>query len=345
MKFDNHWKEWSRRAFLKLAGLFGFGGTIAIFTKASRLDAAANNTSQTLTQSVYDLEKLGKIDPALIKYEEVKSIRLNNEPKRIEVINDGDSKNNNILVSTGRSILMLSTDEKVKKQFDFPGIVRCFHLTPDGRLYVGFKEYIEIYDLTGKKLDKWETPGKKAWLSAIIELDDLVLVADCGNRQVVKYDKSGKILGKIDGKNEKGGGFVIPSPYFDVERGSDNLIWIANPGRHRIEGYSLDGELVKYWGKPSFAIDGFCGCCNPSYFSITKRGKFVTSEKGLVRIKVYSATGEFESVVAGMESFPDYYKNINSDPIPLDIASDDAGRIYIADILRKEIRIFKEKSV
>ncbi|MGB9602378.1 MAG: NHL repeat-containing protein [Limisphaerales bacterium] len=341
MKLNIHLKEWSRRAFLKVTGLIGAVGGIAVFTKHYSSNANSAGSIPSLTQSAYDLQKLGKIDPALIKYEQIKSIPLKNEPKRIELTDDG-----NIWVSVGRSILVLSQDGIQKKQYNFSEPVRCFLPMNNGQIIVGLRDFVEIWDEGGNRIAKWESLGKKAWLSAIVELGDYVYVADCGNRQIVKFDKSGKVIDKIDGKeNNQKNGFIIPSPYFDMAKDNADLLWVANPGRHRLYAYSPDGKLLKFWGKPGFAIEGFCGCCNPSYFTITKQGKFITSEKRLVRIKVYSASGEFESVVAGMESFGEYYKNQNSDPLPVDVAVDQNGNVYIADVLRKEIRVFKEKTI
>jgi hypothetical protein len=38
-------------------------------------------------------------------------------------------------------------------------------------------------------------------------------------------------------------GFVIPSPYFDVELHPDGLLRVNNPGRHRIEVYTVGRRL------------------------------------------------------------------------------------------------------
>jgi hypothetical protein len=134
----------------------------------------------------------------------------------------------------------------------------------------------------------------------------------------------------------------VPSPYFDLEIGRDNLLWVTNPGNHRIEAYTFDGHLEASWGEASFGIGGFCGCCNPSYFTILPDGRFVTSEKGLARVKVNSAKGAFESVVAGADAFSKYFQNVNSLPAALDVAADSTGRIFVADSLGGAVRIFEK---
>jgi hypothetical protein len=72
----------------------------------------------------------------------------------------------------------------------------------------------------------------------------------------------------------------------------------STPGARRIEAFTLDGDLLGHWGEASSRIEGFFGCCNPSHLAVLADGRFVTSEKGVPRVKIYSAQGEFESVIA-----------------------------------------------
>jgi len=125
---------------------------------------------------------------------------------------------------------------------------------------------------------------------------------------------------------------------------------VNNPGRHCVETYTEEGNLELSWGKASAAIDGFCGCCNPINLALLPDGRVVTCEKGIPRVKVYSAHGEFESVVAGPESFPENAKAGSAeDPsdgthAALDATVDAEGRIYILDTVTGEIRIMVKKT-
>jgi hypothetical protein len=71
----------------------------------------------------------------------------------------------------------------------------------------------------------------------------------------------------------------------------------------------------------------------------------VTSEKGLPRIKVYDATGRFESVVAGLEQLEIEHQSV-VDPrtagqhSAFDVATDTQGRVLVLDPRRKVVRIF-----
>ena len=163
-------------------------------------------------------------------------------------------------------------------------------------------------------------------------------MTDAGNRIVWKFDKSGNVLQRI-GKRDVAKdipGIVIPSGFFDVAVDSDGFLWVANPGRHSIENYTLDGDFRTSWGAFSMDIDGFCGCCNPTNFIILEDGSFITSEKGIPRIKVHNQLGEVVSVVAGAEQF-------DEGTVGLDLAVDSNQRIFVLDPKRKRVRIFAKK--
>jgi hypothetical protein len=145
-------------------------------------------------------------------------------------------------------------------------------------------------------------------------------------------------------------GLVLPSPYLDVEIGRDRQVWVNNPGRHRVEVYSPEGELCRVWGKASMALPGFCGCCNPVNLALTPEGQCVTFEKGLPRVKVYAADGELATVVAGPELFEDSARAAaitDADESAyggLDGVVDSKGRVYVLDLMGQRIRVFRRKS-
>jgi hypothetical protein len=145
-------------------------------------------------------------------------------------------------------------------------------------------------------------------------------------------------MGEIEGKsgNDQIHGFIIPSPYFDLAFNPSGELWVVNPGKHTLENYTVDGKLRTWWEATSIKIEGFSGCCNPAHFAFLPDGSFVTSEKGLVRIKTYNPSGEFNNVVAA----PLKFKEEGHAP---DLAVDDQGNIYALDLDKKMIRLFVKK--
>ena len=137
---------------------------------------------------------------------------------------------------------------------------------------------------------------------------------------VVILDKQGRVE-KIIGQND--GQFVLPSPYFDVALDTNNF-YVANTGHRRIETRSPEGRLLSMFGEPGMAPGAFCGCCNPAHFIVTPDG-FITSEKGINRIKILGKSGEFIEFVSSRNKFVP--------SIPLDLASAD-GNIFMLPILQ-----------
>jgi hypothetical protein len=210
--------------------------------------------------------------------------------------------------------------------------------------------HVEVYDAAGRRLASWADLGPKAILTSIALAERDVLVADAGNRLVWRYDTAGKLLGRIGKRDpqEKIYGFVIPSPYFDVAVSADGLVRVANPGTHRIEGYTLDGHLETMWGQHAETIEGFCGCCNPAHFAILPDRRFVTAEKGIPRVKVYSEDGKLDGVVAGPETLAPWTTIVEETrpehrlPV-VDVAADSRSRVLVLDPGAGRVRVFEAK--
>ena len=82
-------------------------------------------------------------------------------------------------------------------------------------------------------------------------------------------------------------------------------------------------------------IEGFSGCCNPAHFAILDDNSFITSEKGMPRIKIYDQHGQFTGIVAPPAAF-------NGTLAP-DIAVDKQNRLIALDFERQQVRIFERK--
>ena len=282
----------------------------------------------------YKIDEYIAVDPSLIKYHEIKRVGLNiSNPKSIDVYQDkigiGYENRLQVIDSTGLEVLNIGVQ----------GPVSALSFSPEGHIFLAYLNAIEIFNLEGTALDKWEDFKEKTIITSIAFKDTLVFVADAGNRLVYRFNARGIPLGSFDGTGRLEGkyGFILPSAYFDLEVDPDNELWVVNPGLLKVENYTNDGALRAFWGKPSFEIEGFTGCCNPAHMAILPDGSFVTSEKGLPRIKVYKPSGELDGVVASPDDFEE-------DTEPLDVAVDNNGRIYALDITRGKVRIFERNA-
>ena len=292
-----------------------------------------------------DFDRLSKFDPSLIQYEQcAKSIATGFSESRAIAV---DSKGL-IHVAGDRTTRAFDQSGNLLKESSLRGMPRSLFLTGQGLLYIAMTDHIKVFNKQYKQIANWKSFGSRSFLTSVAVSKDHVFVADAGNRIVVHCDSRGKILNYI-GKKDKAKnipGFVVPSPYFDLAVASDGLLRVANPGRHRIEAYTFDGDFEFAWGKPTFRIEGFCGCCNPVSFAILPDESFVTCEKGLLRVKTYEPDGTFKAVVAGPDQLAEgRICHVCTSPAKcgtggFGVTTDEKGRIFVFDTIKNLVRIF-----
>ncbi len=338
----------TRRHFLKEtaggAGILALGsGSFAVSTGLAR----GGSVGKDPNPFAYDVERLRKTDPKLIHYEQVGRFTCPNSlPRRMTIGPEG-----HLYIAAGDAVYILDREGARVSEISLTTAARCVALAGDGTLYVGTRDHVEVFDRKGKRLATWDSPGKRTWLTGLAVGENDVFAADAGNRVVLRYDKTGKLGGRIGEKNKERNipGLVVPSPYLVVKLARDGLLRVNNTGRHRVEAYTANGDLEFWWGKPSAGIEGFCGCCNPIGLALLPDGRCITCEKGLPRVKVYSPEGVFESVVAGPESFPQnatatFSKGAEDCRLGgLDAAVDSQQRIYVLDLVANDVRVMKRK--
>jgi len=320
-------------------------GFLAFSGSALNASAEGDAPSQRINPFAYDVGRFAKTDLKLIGYVEVRRFASPNpEPRRVAI---GPGDRVHIANRSGVDVLDAEGNRLDGIGLSLPA--RCVAVAADGTVYVGLKDQVQVFDRKGQRISTWEIQGRKTWLTGLTagELD--VFVADSGNRVILRFDRSGKLLTRIGEKDKERGitGLIVPSPYLDVALGRDNLVRVNNPGRHCVELYTANGDLELYWGKPSAAIEGFCGCCNPIGLTVLPDGSCITCEKGLPRVKHYSADRNLDCVVAGTESFPENAKAHDLSDCTvggLDATVDSQGRVYILDLITAEVRVMRRKA-
>lgn len=301
---------------------------VAAVALGLRAATAAEGPGEAFT---LDLARFRTVDPALRKWVEHAPIRV--KPAGLTAIAAGAA--DSFIASAGRTLMRIDLNGEPVRSADLPEPVRCLAIAPGGDVAIGFARGFVVCN--PDFVIKAEGPelGEKAILTSLAAGSNLLYAADAGQRIVWSFDLSGKMLGRNEGPADSGG-FAIPSPHFDVALAPTGTLWVVNPGELRLESYGQDGRPGPRWGRPGFAIEGFCGCCNPADFALMPDGSFVTAEKGLARIKVYRPDGTLESVVAGPDEF-------DEDTVGLDVAIDTRGRVLVVDPKRDMIRVFVRK--
>jgi len=274
-----------------------------------------------------------KGDTANIAYTETSQFKTGLE----EIHGIATEASGRIFVAGKEGVEIFSEKGVLETKFKIQGSALCIAIDENGKIYLGMEEHVEIWNTAGKQLASWKSGGTESTFTSIAVRGNDVFVADAGQKVVCHYDLKGNMINKIGLKDPatKVPGFIIPSPYFDLGISRDGYLWVVNPGRHQFEKYDFEGTLVTSWGKASMAMQGFCGCCNPSNFAFLN-DDFVTSEKAIERIKVYHADGSFKCIVALPTQFEEGTKG-------LDLAVDKQNRILVLDPVKMLIRIFEQK--
>ncbi len=282
----------------------------------------------------YALGEIRNVDSALVTYEEKKRIAVSfSKPVAI------DYRRGRLVIGYANRLQLIDTLGREIFNVPVQGPVTAVTFTTDGEILLGLKTFIQRHKSNGEITETWDVMDTSAYITSIAAHGEYVFVANAAGPAVSQFTIDGELLHTFDGRNRKDRayGFVIPSPYFDVKFDAEGKLWIANTGVQEIENYDYNGALISSWGESSYDLSGFIGCCNPSHFTILADNSFATSEKGLVRIKVYLPSGEFESVVAGPDDF-------DKDSEPVDLASNELNHIYALDVTRNMIRKFEPKN-
>ncbi|HPC95366.1 MAG TPA: NHL repeat-containing protein [Sedimentisphaerales bacterium] len=312
-----------------------------------RVDTTGQSGSGLSDAYELDAVMMARFDPNLIAYREVEPAIATGFARSRALTLDGEGQ---LYIAGDKAVRVLSNKGTLEHVIAVSGEPRCVAVSSEGRVYVGLRNHVEVFDATGERLAAWEPLGDRSFLSSILVAGDSVFVADAGNAVVLRYDKTGKSINRIGEKDPSRDipGFVVPSPYFDLALAPDGLLRVVSPGRTRVEAYTFDGDLEFSWGENSIRIHGFCGCCNPVNIAMLPDGRYVTAEKGLIRVKIYDAKGTFQSVVAGPEQLVKggaarVFENAeDAEASGFDVAVDAAGRIYVLDTIENKVRIFVE---
>ncbi|MFB6317499.1 hypothetical protein [Saccharicrinis sp. FJH54] len=278
-----------------------------------------------------EYDDLMHVDPALISHKEVKNFRLSGDSVGA-LITDTAS----IFVSVDHQILQLDFNGVLKNSIPVPEMARSMAFAPDHNLLVGFSNHILKIDRKGNILVQTKPVNSNSVITNIVVYQSRILFADAGNRTIYELDQHLNIINSFEGKREEGAlhGFIVPSANFDLAFSGSGELWVVNPGLHAVENYDSSGKMRSFWEATSFRLDGFSGCCNPARITIMNNDSFVTSEKGIVRIKIHDPSGKFASVVAP----PSAFKEDGAAP---DVAVNENGVIYALDYDRNTIRVFE----
>jgi len=210
--------------------------------------------------------------------------------------------------------------------------VNCVAVSPNGRVYAGQQGQIQIFEASGKLSSTWRDAAWRGEITAIGFVKGTTLVAETVDRSIRRYDNKGVLINTI-GKNNLTVGFLIPNGVLDFSVDALGVIHAANPGKHRVERYNVEGKLLGHIGHfDGVKPEGFPGCCNPTNVRVGAGGACYVTEKAGPRAKVLDADGNLIAVIAD-NVFDPNAKNMA-------IAVGAQGRVFIGDSAKKRILVY-----
>ena len=308
---------------LLIVVILGVAGVVLYDSLSTRIDKRPDNPWQ------YDVEEFKTVDEKLLSHREVRRIEID-EPVALAW------QNGKLFLLAGNSLQIITPEgrELLSKRLDQNP--RSIWVMQDENIIVAYENYLVMYDGSGEELKRSPILDDESLISSVVISDDIIFASDAGRRSVWRLNNELEIIDDFKGESGFSAfhGFILPSLHFHMAVNAENELWITNPGVHSIQNYSHSGRLRRFWGEPSFANEGFSGCCNPYYIAFLSDGRFVTSEKGIIRVKIYRESGELESVVAPAELFP------KGEKAPA-IAVDDQDNIWLLDFDKNMLRLFR----
>lgn len=322
-------------------------GTYAL----ARLDTWGAPNGEVPNRFQLDLTAQIKVPVALLKYSERQKVDTGLQaPHALAVAADGT-----LWVVGDRAVVHFTPTGETLHRIELEQEPTCLALEPTsatgaGRVYVGVGQRVLVFSESGEAVAQWPELGAKSQITALAATSQHLFIADAGRRVVLCCDREGREQNRIGAADPERNmpGFIIPSPYFDLLVGGDDVVWIVNPGARRVESYSYDGQLQAMWGQAGSQLSDFFGCCNPAHLALLPDGRFITSEKGIPRVKIYSATGDFECVVAGSKELgvsAAALTDARGEQVErvFDVAGGPDGGVWVLDSQAHAIRAFYPK--
>ena|GEM_PF-1873521 len=258
--------------------------------------------------------------------------------------------------SNPNALWFFDSTENLLRKMDLPSEPRAIAVgTADtiftDKIVIAHPTHIALYPT--EQGGEPEQNGRNFWrfesgvrIHSLALTPDYLFAADSGNCCIYRLNTDGDL-------DLTFGEFVVyTAPIAMTYAPRADLLYIANPGKYRVEVFTQSGlskpELM--WGESSSNLDSFIGCCNPVHLSVLEDGGVITVEKSASRIKIYrwdheSGRMTLDGVVAGwdiLERFPADLARFPMQPGGRDFSamplSD--GRIAVFDFNSAVLRVF-----
>ena len=199
-----------------------------------------------------------------------------------------------------------------------------------GKILVAYRYGVWVYDGEGNQIQVFSAPvsvlpNQEPFISSIVVHENALYMADAMQNVIYRFDIEGKcdlVIGKDWSHNAEGEpfpGFGADWPYLDLAVDSTGVIWVGDTKNRRLIPFDHDGVWLssRAWGKSGYsaesllqgdsilpAADEFFGN-NPTSIALLNDGRFVTVERIVNQVKVFSNSGDFLTYVTAPDFFTD----------------------------------------
>lgn len=201
---------------------------------------------------------------------------------------------------------------------------------------------IQVFDAEGRFVTKWgafsSTGGELTDANALfgprglaIGSDGNLLVADTGNKRIIKFTPDGQVVQQVGGGGVIGGRFEEPvgiavSP-------ADGSVFIADAWNRRIQKLTPDLVFVTEWPVPGWESQDIVA---KPYLAVGSTGDVYATDPQLYRVLVYNAVGELKA------SFGNFGSDTNKFDLPTGIAIDPTtNEVVVADANNNRLMSFQ----
>ncbi|HMN27537.1 MAG TPA: NHL repeat-containing protein, partial [Caldilineaceae bacterium] len=212
-----------------------------------------------------------------------------------------------------------------------------------GQIYVAdtWNGRIQVFDGNGKFLRKWgyfnTTNGELGDANALfgprglaIDLDGNLLVADTGNKRIIRFSPDGALVQQVGGGGVIGGRFEEPTSV--AVSPVDGSVYVADSWNRRVQKLAPDLTFVAEYPVPSW--DSRDIYMKP-YLAVAANGDLYVSDPQFFRVLIYNAAGELKANFGNFGSEPNHFG------LPNGIAADLSGNsVVVADANNNRVMVF-----
>ena len=223
---------------------------------------------------------------------------------------------------------------------------------------------VSVYQPGRGWVDMWGTVGAadgeiNCPSGLAFDRDDNLYLVDSRNHRVQVFSKDGKFQFNWGGLGRDPGQFNMP---WGIEIDADGDVYVADWRNDRIQKFAPDGRFLMQFGASGRGEGQFN---RPTGVAVDRDGEIYVTDYKNDRLQVFNAQGEYLTQLTGEATLSSWGRErVVIDPItvkgrlaanglgereksfqgPIAVEVDDDGRVYVVEVARHRVQIFRKQS-